>query len=52
MKKTPHSPYSPDIAPSDFYLFGYVQRCLAGRSVVDGEELFEAIRGVLHPIEQ
>jgi histone-lysine N-methyltransferase SETMAR len=25
-----HPPYSLDLAPSDFYLFGYVKRCLAG----------------------
>jgi hypothetical protein len=30
MKSAPHPPYSPDLAPSDFYLFGYVNRCLAG----------------------
>jgi hypothetical protein len=28
MKSAPHPPYSPDLAPSDFYLFGYVKRCL------------------------
>jgi transposase len=43
MKRTPHSPYSPDLAPSDFYLlslisyllslisylFGYIKQLLA-----------------------
>jgi histone-lysine N-methyltransferase SETMAR len=29
MKSAPHPPYSPDLVPSDFYLFGYVKRCLA-----------------------
>jgi histone-lysine N-methyltransferase SETMAR len=28
MKSGPHPPYSPDLAPSDFYPFGYVKRCL------------------------
>jgi hypothetical protein len=28
-KSTPHPPCSPDLPPSDFYLFGYVKRCLA-----------------------
>jgi histone-lysine N-methyltransferase SETMAR len=25
MKSAPHPPYSPDLAPSDFYIFGYVK---------------------------
>jgi hypothetical protein len=25
MKQAPHPPYSPDLAPSDFFLFGYVK---------------------------
>jgi hypothetical protein len=25
MKQAPHSPYSPDLAPSDFFLCGYVK---------------------------
>jgi hypothetical protein len=25
MKRAPHPPYSPDLAPCDFYLFGYVK---------------------------
>jgi hypothetical protein len=29
MKSAPHPPYSPDLAPSDFYLFGDAKRCLA-----------------------
>jgi histone-lysine N-methyltransferase SETMAR len=27
MKSVPHPPYSADLAPSDFSLFGYVKRC-------------------------
>jgi hypothetical protein len=30
MKPAPHSPYSPDLAPSDFFLFGYVKEKLMG----------------------
>jgi hypothetical protein len=26
MKQAPHPPYSPDLAPSDCFLFGYVKR--------------------------
>jgi histone-lysine N-methyltransferase SETMAR len=32
VKSEPHPPYSPDLAPSDFYLFGDVKRCLSGLS--------------------
>jgi histone-lysine N-methyltransferase SETMAR len=28
MKRAPHPPYSPDLAPSDFFPFGYVKRKL------------------------
>jgi hypothetical protein len=30
MKKARHPPHSPDLAPSDFFLFGYVKRNLIG----------------------
>lgn len=29
-RRTPHPPYSPDLAPSDFYLFGRVKNALEG----------------------
>jgi hypothetical protein len=32
MKPSLRAPYSPDPAPSHFYLFGYVRRCLAGKA--------------------
>jgi hypothetical protein len=40
IKTAPHPPYSPDIAPSDFYLFGHLKGCLADRSLVDAGEFF------------
>jgi hypothetical protein len=52
MKSAPHSPYSPDLAPSDFYPFGYVKRCLAGLSFEDADQLLAAIEGVLDGIEK
>jgi hypothetical protein len=30
MKIAPHPPYSPDLAPCDFYRFGYIKYRLAG----------------------
>jgi hypothetical protein len=52
MKSAPHPPYSPDLAPSDFYLFGYVKRCLADLSFEDADQLLAAVEGVLEGIEK
>jgi hypothetical protein len=30
MKRTSHLPYSSDLAPAGFYLFGYIKQLLAG----------------------
>jgi hypothetical protein len=38
----PHSPYSLDLAPSDFWLFGHIKTTLAGRLFNDADELREA----------
>jgi hypothetical protein len=35
MTSAPHPPYSPDLAPSVLYLFGYAKRCLGGLSFKD-----------------
>jgi hypothetical protein len=40
-----HPPYSPDLAPSDFYLFGHVKRLLGGESFEAGERLLSAVEG-------
>jgi hypothetical protein len=37
MESVLHPPSSPDLAPPDFYLFGYVKRCLAGLSFKDAD---------------
>jgi histone-lysine N-methyltransferase SETMAR len=52
MKSMPHPPYSPDLSPSDSYLFGYVKRCLAGLSFEDVGQLLAAVEGVLEGIEK
>jgi histone-lysine N-methyltransferase SETMAR len=46
----PHPPYSPDIAPSDFFLFGYLKECLAGTSFPDEETLISAVHEILTSI--
>ena len=45
----PHSPYSPDLAPSDYWLFAEVKKMLAGKKfrtneevIVETEAYFEA----------
>jgi hypothetical protein len=52
MKLTPHPPYSPDLAPSDFYLFGHVKRCLAGLPFDDADRLLATIEGFIEGIEK
>jgi histone-lysine N-methyltransferase SETMAR len=52
MKSAPHPPYSPDLATSDFYLFGHVKRCLAGLSFEDADQLLTAVEGILEGIEK
>jgi transposase len=48
----PHPPYSPDLAPSDFFLFADLKRMLAGKKFSTNEEVsaeneafFEAMTG-------
>jgi hypothetical protein len=43
LKRAPHSPDSPDLAPSEFYLFGYVKHQLQGHECMEGAELALAI---------
>jgi hypothetical protein len=47
-----HTPYSPDLAPSDFYRFGYIKTCLADLSFDDADQLFVAVEGLLEGIEK
>jgi hypothetical protein len=46
MKSAPQTPYSPDLAPSYFYLIGYVKRRLAGLSFDDADQLLAAVETV------
>ena len=50
MKRLPHPAYSPDLAPSDFYLFGMVKGKLAGRTFGTKDEVVEEIRNIVHSI--
>jgi hypothetical protein len=52
MKSALYPPYFPNLAPSDFYLFGHIKRCLAGLSFEDADQLLAAVEGVLEGIEK
>jgi hypothetical protein len=47
----PHPPHSPDLAPSDSWLFGPIMTGLAGRSFAEPEELSELLQGVREFLE-
>jgi hypothetical protein len=50
MKQVPHFPYSPDLGPSDFFLFGYVKGKLIGYRAETPSELLVRIRAILAEI--
>jgi hypothetical protein len=52
MKTAHHSVHSPDLAPSEFYLFGYVKGCLAVFPFESIDELPKVVRGVVDGIEK
>lgn len=43
----PHPPYSPDLPPSDFHLFPYLKKALAGKRFVSDNDLKEAVEDFL-----
>jgi hypothetical protein len=52
MEQAFHPPYSPDLAPSDFHLFGYPKDRLQGQHFEDGDQLFDAIMALTRTIEK
>jgi hypothetical protein len=50
LKRAAHPPYSPDLAPSDFYLCGCVKHQLQGHEVTEGVERVSAISEILNQI--
>jgi len=42
-----HPPYSPDLAPSDFHLFGPMKEHLRGQMFADDDEVMEAVQSWL-----
>jgi hypothetical protein len=39
-----HPPYSPDLAPSDFHIFGPMKEHLRGQKFADDNEVMEAVQ--------
>ena len=51
MTPMPHPPYSPDIAPSEFFLFPRMTKFLKGKHLANVEEVkqktAEALKGII-----
>jgi histone-lysine N-methyltransferase SETMAR len=47
LRSAPHPPYSPDLAPSDSFLFGHVAGMLQGAEFQTAEELLEVVVQIL-----
>ena len=52
MKILPHPPYSPDLAPCDFWLFGNLKKSLRNRRFASEEELDDAVNEYLQSIQK
>jgi histone-lysine N-methyltransferase SETMAR len=52
MQRAPHPAYSPDLAPSDFYLFGYVKQLRSGCQFADQDSLRQAVSDISPGIEK
>jgi hypothetical protein len=50
LKRLRHPPYSPNICPSDFSLFGKVKSALVGQEAPDEIHLLEAVTEILNGI--
>jgi transposase len=48
--RVPHPPYSPDLTPSNFWLFGHVKTSLVGQIFDEPERRLEAITEFLNEI--
>ena len=48
----PHPPYSPDLAPCDFFLFPNLKKSLAGRKFASNEEVMAATEAYFDDLEQ
>jgi hypothetical protein len=47
-KRLPHPPYSPDLAPRDFHVFGPLKEATGGKSFRSDEEVQQMVHEWLH----
>jgi hypothetical protein len=52
MKRAPHPAFSPDLAPSDFYLFGKIKTRLMGFEFESEQSLLDGVLGVINTISR
>jgi hypothetical protein len=52
IQRAPHPAQSPDLAPSDFYLFGYIKQLLSGCQFADQYSFLQAVSDILVGIEK
>jgi hypothetical protein len=52
VRRVPHPVYSPDLAPSDFFLFGTVKAELQNYEIHSREDLIMAIRAIFDQISK
>jgi hypothetical protein len=45
--RLPQPPYSPDLAPCDFFLFGYLKKELQGMNFRSGNQVISAVGDIL-----
>ena len=50
--RLPHPPYSPDLAPSDFFLFGYLKNLIEGKEFETPDQLFQEVSKILRSISK
>jgi hypothetical protein len=50
LKRASYPPYSPDLEPCDFCLFGYVKHELQGHEFTEGAEFVSAISEIMNQI--
>jgi len=48
----PHPPYSPDLAPCDFFLFPNLKKSLAGQKFASNEEVVSATEAYFADLEK
>jgi hypothetical protein len=50
LERMEHRPYSPDLAPCNFFLFGYVKEKLVGKQYETPEDLVSEVRNIIEDI--